>query len=219
MKELLFSIVADPHLSDKNYLEVESALKKSIDKTIEGGSSILYLIGDIFTDRKSQSFNTLQRSYLDVFRHYPAFELVTTIGRMELDSGWTIFQLPFFKEVDALLPYLDQLKEMDVPEKSILLTHVAIDGVMNNDGSEIKGILARDAFKRFEKVIVGHYHEKQNFNNIFYIGSLLQNNFGENDLKGITYFYDTGEMVQEPIGERRYLTIDVDLEKLVKANL
>ena len=245
MKKLLFSTIADPHLSDKNIPEVETALKLAIDKTLEKGSKLLFIIGDIFTDRKSQSFQVLQafgrvldyafekgvyiegfpgnhdkidyqseRSYLDVYRHYPAFNLATGIGEIVLDGGKHIFTLPFYREVDALLPYLEELKGRVVPEGSVLLTHLAIDGVKNNDGTEVKGILKRDAFKRFLKVLVGHYHDKQEFDNITYIGSLLQNNFGEDDLKGITYYYDNDEIEQESLSPNGYLTVSVDLHKV-----
>ena len=242
-KPIIFSIIADPHLSDRNVSEVELAMKKSIDKTVERGCSIMYIIGDIFTDRKSQSFNTLQafgrvldyaeekgitiplfpgnhdkidylseRSYLDIYRHYPAVRLSTDFQLFGEYGGWHIFLLPFFREVDALLPYIEKINNTDIPDRSVLLTHVAIDGVRNNDGSVVKGILPRATFQRFKQVFVGHYHDKQEIKNVTYIGSLLQNNFGEDDLKGITYFHSDGSITQESVAESRYLTVEIDLQ-------
>ena len=249
-KKLAFSVVADPHLSDKNISEVEAAMRLSIDKTAEKGVELLFVIGDIFTDRKTQSFNTMQaftrildyahnksvtlmcipgnhdkidytskNSYLDIYRWHPAMDLETGIGQITLDTGWTVFQLPYFREKDALLPYLEELNKIGIPRKSVLLTHLSIDGVRNNDGSEVSETLPRDTFKKFGKVLVGHYHDKQEFGNITYIGSLLQNNFGEDTNKGITYFYTDESMEQESLGESLFLTVDVDLNDTTKAKI
>lgn len=248
-KPIIFSILTDPHLNESNFKEVESALYRAIDKTVKKGCHTLFIGGDIFTDRKTQSFDTLQsfgrvleyaykedvqiiaipgnhdkidyeseRSYLDIYRHYPGFTLRTGLDMFELES-WNIFVLPFFKETTKLHEYIKQLNNRNVPDNSVLITHLAIDGVRNNDGSVISGILPTGTFKRFDHVLVGHYHDKQEIKNITYIGSLLQNNFGEDDLKGITFFHSDGSLTQESVAETRFLTVEINLNEQGKKEI
>lgn len=243
---VLFGIVADPHMCENNVDLVEDALMKAIDQCVSRKTRILFIIGDVFTNRKDLSFNTLQgfnrvleysqkravsiilipgnhdkisykseRSYLDIYKFHPQVTLHSSVGHIAIDE-WNIYLLPFFDEKNTVALYLQEIIEMirkKGTDKNVLLTHIAIDGVRNNDGSVVTGVVSRDVFSLFEKVIVGHYHDKQEVDNIIYIGSLYQNDFGEDERKGITFFHENGDLEQVSVIEPQYLTVPIDLSK------
>jgi DNA repair exonuclease SbcCD nuclease subunit len=63
---------------------------------------------------------------------------------------------------------------------NIMVTHIGFDGVVNNDGSEVESVLKPNKFSRFTRVLVGHYHNASKLGeNVYYTGSVYQNNFGE----------------------------------------
>jgi len=134
-----------------------------------------------------------------------------------------ILFLPYFREKD------DKLKNIlmnEVPElisknkTNILLTHLAISGVKNNDGSLVSnGLKPKDFFKGFERVFVGHYHDEQKFDNIHYIGSSHQANHGEEiSDKGLTLVtvHEDGEIKTKKIQTYfpLYITVDVDFDEI-----
>ena len=43
----------------------------------------------------------------------------------------------------------------------ILLTHIAVTGSKNNDGTLVSSKLSTKLFKNFYKVLSGQYHDKQ----------------------------------------------------------
>lgn len=118
------------------------------------------------------------------------FTLVEDHGIVEL-CGLSIHLLPYFKEHQYLQNLLGLIESDDSSGKKILLTHQSINGVRNNDGTLVNGDLSLDIFKQYNKVFVGHYHDEQKYNNIHYIGSAYQANFGESyEDKGFTVLYD-----------------------------
>jgi exonuclease SbcD len=232
----LIGLISDIHIKDSRIAEIEAAFKRCIGLL---KFDTLFILGDIFDSRKSLTFESLQcfhrllgyakdkkviiipgnhdkisyqskESYLDIFRHYPNVTLYDDLATISIE-GWSIYLLPFFDEKTVLIERLDLIK--DVPEKSILLTHIAIDGVRNNDHSPVSGILSRNIFKEFNKVLVGHYHNRQEFDNVLYMGSFIPKDFSEDELKGLTVFYENGTIEQFPLSDKKYLTIDIDLEK------
>jgi DNA repair exonuclease SbcCD nuclease subunit len=162
---------------------------------------------------------TSESSYLDTFAPYKGFELVKTCGVTEI-AGKSVAMIPFFKESDGTFEtYLKRLekgiKKSGWDGTDYLITHIAVDGVKNNDGSEVDGAFTKDRFKKFSKVFIGHYHNKQQVgDNIFYIGSLRQNNFGEDLDKGMTVVFDNGEHDQYPLNSTSYRTVTIDLNKV-----
>ena len=243
MKDL-FGAVADIHLTLSNIDEVSESFCEAVDLCVARDCKVLFLLGDIFTNRKSLEFEVLQafsnlldychrkgilvikfpgnhdkisyqseRSYLDIFQHHPGVKLITDLEKVEIE-GHEIYVLPFFEERTALNKYLEKLRKLKTKEGGILLTHIAIDGVKNNDGSVIDGVVNRKLFKLFDTVLVGHYHNKQVVDNITYIGSLRQNNHGEDDKKGITFMKENGELEQCRVAFKKFLTVDIDLEEV-----
>lgn len=100
--------------------------------------------------------------------------------------------LPYFKS-DKYIECLNLLrKDIAKGKQNILLTHIGVNGVRNNDGSKVDGNITQEMFKDFVTTFVGHYHDSSELpNNIRYIGSAYQANYGEQiGDKGFHILYD-----------------------------
>jgi len=121
--------------------------------------------------------------------------------------------LPYFKENGSYLERLEKLsKSIDKKRINILLTHISINGVTNNDGSGVENEIKQDLFKQYDSVFVGHYHQQQSQGNIYYIGGSFAQNFGEDNLKGFTILYSDGshKFVKSRFPEYIKIKADVD---------
>ncbi len=92
------------------------------------------------------------------------------------------------------IPYvrdpIDILKTLESSPAKVLIGHLAVHGaelnslyhsladvILEHDGDMVK--VSTDLFKSWDKVFLGHYHGAQEMNNVEYIGSPLELNFGE----------------------------------------
>lgn len=135
-------------------------------------------------------------SYLDPYRHHPSFDLYSTFGSFILNEKYDLSLIPFFNESDTYSNYLNEYMDyIDLDKKTILLTHIAVNGVRNNDGSEVSNNITSELFSKFDKVLIGHYHSYSKVGDkVIYIGSAFQHNFGEDDKKGFTIIEDDGSI-------------------------
>lgn len=117
---------------------------------------------------------------------------------------------------------------LDFPEIEgidVLFGHFAVAGSRNNDRSVVENNIKPSSFKDFKKVYLGHYHDYQQVgSNIFHLGSLQQNNFGEDESKGFWMLYDdcTVELLKSRNGnvfKKERLDLDNIPPKQLKATL
>lgn len=136
-----------------------------------------------------------ENSYLDQYRYHPNIQLTRDFNVKNFGNGVYIGMLPYFgeKNPDKYLSYLEKIKKMmnaEKPSVKILITHIAVNGVKNNDGSLVENSITPSLFKEFDTVLVGHYHNRSKIGkNIHYIGSAFQHNYGEDVNKGFTIIY------------------------------
>jgi len=157
-----------------------NAFTKILDEFNENGIT-LYAIPGNHDKTDYESYD----SFLDVYKHHPAFNLTKAPQSFIIDDKVNIVLLPYFDESTMYINELKKANNLTQPNMvNLLLTHAAINGVKNNDGSKVQNALTKVKFKKFDKVLVGHYHDISEFNNIYYFGSAYQANFGENDKKG-----------------------------------
>ena len=242
MKTPLTIFSTDWHLTDTNIDLIKDLIRQKIELAQKHSIKRVYALGDLFDSRKAQKMITLiafgeilnmfhkakiklvaiagnhdktdyesEYSFLEPFRHHPAFELVETESVYE-EGNFLFFLLSYFKENTVLPNYLNFNVAKLSEKKCYLLTHIAISGVVNNDGSKVESELKQTKFSEFQKVFVGHYHDPQSFGNIHYIGSIAQNNFGENYKKGFTLFYSDGshELIESVFP--KYTTFEFDMD-------
>lgn len=151
-----------------------------------------------------------ENSYLDVFDKYCT--LIKGYDYVDLE-GVRVHLIPYFKEDVNYSIYLQKTVEnIDKSVKNILLTHIAITGVRNNDGSEVENTITPKIFKVFDSVIVGHYHNRSIIgDNIHYIGSMYSGNYGEDNNKGLTVLFSDGSHKHYQLDFPHYLKIEVDV--------
>lgn len=211
-KKYLAIISTDHHLSEGNASTIKDILLEEMEIADKKGIKTHIWLGDVFDNRVSQRemcLSTLheiletydenghqivcipgnhdktsyssQKSFLTAFKHHPSFTLVEELDGMQIEGVYCFF-LPFFTD-DILL---DELTEIgDKRKKNILFGHFAVTGSKNMDGTEVKSELKPSMFEMFKKVYLGHYHNYQRVgSNIYHLGSVQQNNFGEDEKKG-----------------------------------
>lgn len=130
-----------------------------------------------------------EKSYLSVICNNRKYiRLFEKEHSLTLD-GIALHFMPYFKEGIEYLGRLNNLFSYPSFEykkhKNILLTHTSINGVRNNDGTIVDGDVEQSFFERFNLVLSGHYHNRADLtDDIIYIGSAYQANFGEDENKG-----------------------------------
>lgn len=186
------------------------SLDRILSKLEDKGLKVLGIAGN--HDKTSQDS---EDSYLNIFRN----RNLTIFP----DIGWKIN-----KEYDMFVGFLgyftnsykDRLKELTSIAKSkrcsknILITHKAFNGVRNNDGSVVEdGVSVKDV-NFWDKVLVGHYHDYSEVgDNIFYIGSAYQANFGENITdKGFTILYSDCSIKKVRSEFPKYIKVEISAD-------
>ncbi len=164
-------------------------------------------------------------SYLDIFDEY--FNLINGYYYDQVRKDICIHFIPYFKEDTSYLPYLDsalqniktidedyllKVGKTDPKIKHILITHIAVSGVRNNDYSVVDNNLDKKAFSTFDKVLIGHYHDhSQVGDNIFYIGSAYQANYGEDAIKGFTLIMEDGSISFIKSNFKEFIKVKIDI--------
>jgi DNA repair protein SbcD/Mre11 len=158
-----------------------------------------------------------ENSYLDIYKNYKCFKVVRSEECIDF-NGITIGFLPFFSN-----SYKDRLKKIKGIAKdlgndtNILITHHAFNGAVNNDGTVVDESIPPKSVRFWDKVLVGHYHDSNHFDNVYYVGSAYQGNFGERiDDKGFTIIYDNGEIDFEPSVFKKFIKVKLDINDNVE---
>lgn len=155
---------------------------------------------------------TADDSFLTPYRHHPGFflkeEPILTSGRFG-NKTIEFACMPFYAQ-DV---WLEKFKELPKPKTkaSILFSHTAVQGSINNDGQKVNSKIQLKLFKDYGKVFLGHYHDAQQpGSNVFHLPSTRQNNFGEDENKGFTVLYDdlSFELVKSRFKPYRNIKVD-----------
>jgi len=223
MKKVVAVLMTDPHLDKNNGLLVKSIFDQAARLCLEHNTENLICAGDIFTNRSGQPLQVLNdfkdivldlekknivlhmiagnhdktdpsnySSYLDIYERYGC--LVYRNAASKTMGKVRFFFIPYFQSKTWFKEFL-KIKERIQPNAvNVLVTHMAFNGVKNNDGSVINDGVSPKVVSGFDKVLVGHYHNASKVgDNIYYTGSCYQNNFGETITdKGFTLIYNDG---------------------------
>lgn len=135
------------------------------------------------------------------------------------NSDVELVVVSYFKETGSLKEKIKEAEsKVENFDNAILYLHAGIHGALGD--FEIPGEAPQEWFERFDKVLVGHYHNRTKIKDtsIEYIGSSRQANFGEDEEKGYTILYNDGstEFVKNKVNTR-YRTIEYSYDELMKA--
>lgn len=159
------------------------------------------------------------RGYCHVFdRHsnvYVGDEYITVYDKDNWDFALHLFA--YFPENGSFRERLERWKCLLLNKKykkNYLYLHEGINGALLHSSDNE---LPVHIFAEFDKVFVGHYHNRNiiNGSNIEYIGASRQHNFGETEDKGYTMLYSDGsyEFIKNQVN-KRYRVIEVPEEKV-----
>lgn len=211
--------IKDTHLS-KNTVDINKYIFKQCIKQCIKYNVPLFHAGDIFSSRNAQPLEMLSSfrdilndledskvtlhvihgnhdlvdqesdvSYISVYDKHPYIKLYSNEESVEFGNV-VIHFLPYFKESGSYYSRLQSLTPVS-HKKNLCLTHVAVTGVKNNDGSIVENCLKKDIFDKFDLTMIGHYHDESWIDDkIWYFPGSYQSNFGEDNIKGCILLYD-----------------------------
>ena len=158
-----------------------------------------------------------ERGYCHVFDQHSNVLVCDEFVSLPLgeDCRFVLHMMGYFPEDGSFCTRLDRLKEeaLDPKRLNFLYIHEGINGALAQPNDKE---LPAKIFEDFDKVFVGHYHNRTIIDNtrIEYIGSSRQHNFGEDEEKGYTVIYTDGshEFIKNQ-ANTRYRVIDVAAER------
>lgn len=158
-----------------------------------------------------------ERGYCHVFDQHSNVLVCDEYVSLPLgdDCRFVLHMMGYFPEDGSFCTRLDRLKEeaLDPKRLNFLYIHEGINGALAQPNDKE---LPAKIFEDFDKVFVGHYHNRTIIDNtrIEYIGSSRQHNFGEDEEKGYTVIYTDGshEFIKNQ-ANTRYRVIDVAAER------
>ena len=237
-KKIIGLFFTDLHLSDLTLQVCNDFITKMCEYIQKNNIKRVFFGGDFFEFRKGLTQDTLifakdifeklskldiqtyflvgnhdkanpliQKSYLTPFNQYFnfLFDEVTKIG-IEAES-YKFFFLPYY-EGDKLKEELNKLQFLVEEEqnkggrefvKFILVGHVMYEQI------------PVDISKNLDLILLGHFHDLQEFPKGKYIGSCYQQNFAEDKYKGWTILYSDLSNKQVKFNSKEYIVQSIDL--------
>lgn len=198
--------IFDSRLSQRQ--ELLTCLDTMLDMYLDAGIEIWCIPGN-----HDKTDYEADESFLTPYRHHPAFILISEPEEKVIHCvpSVTCHFVPYYSQ-DV---WLKKFAELPAPSKkgskTLLFSHTAVQGSINNDGRTVNSKIQLKLFKGYEKVFLGHYHNAQQPGaKVFHLPSTRQNNFGEDPEKGFTVLYDdcSHEFVQADFKTYKPLKID-----------
>jgi len=195
--------------------------EKNLDSLEEAG-----IIMHCIPGNHDKSDYNLEDSFLNPYKHSPALNLIKNPSGVLLND--IMFHLiPFFDEkglyVEKLKSYVESVPNVlnKYSGKNVLITHIGINGVRTNAGHIYENsLIYKDLFKPFDKVLVGHFHDKTDLGeNIHYVGATIQHNYREDVDKGIVAIYDDLSVGYIPVDFPKYKVFEYDIADIKNKKL
>lgn len=237
-----YLLINDIHISKDDLQGFTDNWVEMLDVCRERGIRTVLLGGDLWQSRSSQTLDVLLtvdwaikaarrhnidlviaegnhckvdqeavEGYSHVFAAHPNVAVVDEYAVCELSKDIRVIMMSYFPEGGSFPERLERIADdmCDGQFQNILYIHEGINGGLSQPNDKD---LSPSLFKAFDKVLVGHYHDRKKIpgTNIEYIGSSRQHNFGEDEEKGYTILYSDGstEFVKNQTNVR-YRTIDI----------
>jgi DNA repair exonuclease SbcCD nuclease subunit len=87
--------------------------------------------------------------------------------------------------------YEESIEFIKTANAPIFCGHLELDGYEVMPGVDWHGNMSSDIFKRYEKVLSGHFHQKSHRDNVYYLGTQYQITFTDLNVKKGFYVIDT----------------------------
>lgn len=162
-----------------------------------------------------KSLYNKEESFLDPYKYHPSIKLYPKISDIKI-SGIDFTISPFFE--DKML--CEQLEKHSGGK--VLVGHWSCDGSTYLGKVDENKVINKKLLSKWDKVYLAHYHNYHDVNeNTTHLPSLLQDNFGEDNIKGFSVIYDdlSYELVKGVFKEFKKVSIDLNtqtIENLLK---
>lgn len=156
----------------------------------------------------------IEESFLDPFITHSSFSLhkdTSILVSMCRGGEIAIYGMPFFSDAEYIKRFEKFKNMVSKSMKSVLITHIGVNGAVMNNGMKVSSGITEGLFAKFDKVFIGHYHDKSYYSNkIEYIGSSIQHNYGENEYKGLTVLCSNLSTETIPLKFPKYVKHEID---------
>lgn len=235
MKKSLSSILfTDLHINEFNLEICNDFLEYLLDFLNKNNTKYLYFLGDLFDNRKGLSeivinfsihffekllsnknisiflipgnhdkfIETSKESYLNIF---PYLDKERIFVKKTVDwitnSHIEYYFFPYFegKMFEEQLNKLIEISFKQSDNKKVLFAHYMYEE------------LPEELTKNFDKIFLGHNHQREDFPKGQYIGSCIQQGFSEDKYKGFSILYDDLSTKQITFEAKEYITQVIDL--------
>jgi len=106
-------------------------------------------------------------------------------GQMSLGSG-DFYACPYIHEQEKIKEVIKT-----IPKNSVVFGHWEIPGFDFGNGHMCSEGVPETSFKKFKKVVSGHFHKYQTKGNICYLGTPFSKDFGESNQEKYIGIFDT----------------------------
>ena len=179
-------------------------------------ASCIFFLGDLFNSRTSISIDVYYLVFREIEKLAKDIDIYLLVGNHDqflrkgdiystypLSSICQVISEPTVLNLDdskfVCLPFREDHKELlrfiEAHEGDYLFAHLGLSGAkVGPTEYKVKEALNPEDIKpeKFKWVILGHYHKFQRLgDNIVYVGSMLQHNFGERDEDKFALILDT----------------------------
>lgn len=242
-------LINDIHLSKDNIPEFHKNWDEALRICKERGIDTIVIGGDLWQSRAGQTLNVLMAareailkakqngiyviiepgnhckvdpesllSYNHIFSEYPNVDVIDDYACYDVSEDVVLWLISYFPENGSFTDKLEQvIAKLPADKTNILYCHEGINGALSTVSDKE---LPTNIFKAFDKVLVGHYHNRTIIANglIEYIGSSRQHNFGEDEKKGYTILNSDGstEFIQNTVNVQ-FKTIELTADNLEDA--
>ena len=237
MKKPITIIFNDIHIKNGNEDSVYEGVKHLVEYANKVGVKEVILNGDVFDSRSFQRLSHLKcfenilelfrvngilchtnvgnhdktlynsvESFLDAFKYHPSIKLYPKIEDVKIMDKIFTFS-PFFED-SILCKQLEEHSGTDV-----LIGHWSCDGSTYLGKTDENKVINKKLLSKWDKVYLGHYHNYHEVNsNTTHLPSLLQDNFGEDNIKGFSVIYDdlSYEVIKGKFKEFKKVVIDLN---------
>lgn len=231
-----YLIVGDVHITLESLDLSRMVLEKAYEQCKKRNIPAVF-VGDLFHTKaiiRSECLNLA----LEYFRKVD-WKVILIVGNHDYENNTcTKHSLECFKDLENV-KVIDQMdwigknlfisycsdevfkKRIENTTGNILFCHHGISGFKMNNTKSYEGEVKSKDFKKFNKVICGHWHLPQEKGNIIYIGSPYQQNFGESgQIKRFLVVGEKGEIIEEINHNEfpKYIIMEVEAHRVLDSS-
>ena len=232
-------ILNDLHHQNDNFMfEYQTKFLKSLKKLIaKKNITHIIIMGDVLDNKKIIDINmaSVFRSIYDELSEL--CKIIVSLGNHDcyfkttndtnspsfiLNSNIQIVEeIPIKIENCVIVPWINENNTKEISEfvskynhkYNFLFGHFELNGYVMSAGKVCqKSQLYRPDYDKYKKVFSGHFHTRQEKNNVLYTGTPYQMNFGELDQKGV-HILDTETGKTEFIKNKKDLFMKIIIDE------